>query len=101
MFSKTKPTIHLLHIVLFVSVLILLGSYVFLVNSMTGDTFQIKTLGDRIMELSEDNEALGLEASRVQSLAALQEKSEGLGLKEVSRVNYIKASSREPLVLVD
>lgn len=99
MVVRTKSKINPLHAILFAGILILLGFYVFLVNSTAGNNFEIKILSRKLTELQEENVMLEVRTSQAQSLSALQEKGRALGLQEAVHVGYIQARSGEPLVL--
>ena len=97
--GRTKAKINPLHFVLFISIFVMSVFYVFTVNSMSGDNFELEALGKKIDELYERSTALEIRASQAQSLSALKVSGGELGLQKTTKVRYIQAKSSEPLVL--
>ncbi len=96
--EKKKTKIGVLHIVLLCSIFVLLGFYLFGVNSILKEQFALEKTARYASELKSKNENLRNLAYEVQSLENLGNLSRALDLEAVGHVSYIAVQSRSPLV---
>jgi len=97
--AKAKFKINLIHLILLTCVLALAGFYIFQVNSIVKDRFALDTTERKLGEILEENKALQVIASEVNSLPGLKNTGYALELEEVKNISYIEAKSASPLVL--
>lgn len=96
---KTSAKINRLHFVLFLGIFVMLGFYVFFMNSMAGDKFTLDVMNQKIAELRDEGATLELEASQAQALTYLKTRSEEIDLEHSDGVRYVQVKSSDPFVL--
>jgi uncharacterized membrane protein len=73
------------------SIILVLGLvYIFSVNSMATEGFQIKKLSSQMTELEADHKKLELQNSSLQSVSAIQQKTASLNLVPATTITYLK-----------
>ena len=88
--GKKKTKIGVLHIFLLSSIFVLLGFYIFGVNSIIKEQFTLEKTAQYADELKSKNENLKNLAYEVQSLDNLGNLSRALDLEEVRNISYIE-----------
>jgi hypothetical protein len=96
--EKKKTKISVLHIVLLSSIFVLLGFYLFSVNSILKEQFTLKKTAKYADELKSKNENLKNLSYEAQSLDNLGILSRALDLEEVRHVSYIELPSGSAIV---
>lgn len=96
--EKKKTKIGVLHIFLLSSIFVLLGFYLFGVNSIIKEQFTLEKTAQYAAELKGKNANLKNLAYEVRSLVNLGNLSRALDLEEVRNVSYIEVRSGSELV---
>ncbi|TSC74839.1 MAG: hypothetical protein G01um101430_758 [Parcubacteria group bacterium Gr01-1014_30] len=74
----------------FIFTFVLLALYVFQVNAMILETFQVQSYQKKAEELAENNRSLEVKVTKVSYLENLERRSQELGFERVGLVNYIQ-----------
>ncbi|MFA6382645.1 MAG: hypothetical protein WCX08_05265 [Candidatus Buchananbacteria bacterium] len=67
-------------------------SYLIQINSLATKGYQIKELENRVAELSQENSDLQLDALSLQSMGAVKEKVDKLGLVASGKADYLQTT---------
>jgi len=88
-----RRTLYLILLSLSVSILCLLGFYLFQIEKLTKESYLVKTYNQKIDILSKENLALEKKYFQLFSLENVEEKIKNLNFVEVSEIKYIPISS--------
>lgn len=87
---KLKFNLKVFGILSFFSILTLLAFYIFQINSVVSEGYQIKNYEKKLNELSRENETLEINSIQINSLRNIEEKIKELGFEKVGPVHYIR-----------
>lgn len=74
----------------FILIISLVGLYIFQLSAITEAKYVIKNYSQKIEALSEENRALEIKFSQLDSLENLRSLVKNLGFKEVKQVHYLE-----------
>lgn len=99
--GKSKKRKSIFHIVLIACILALGAFYLFEVNSIAKERFELLGTKENLAEIQEKNTALEIGVSEAMARYNSESLSAALGLEEVRRISYIEIKDASPLVLRD
>lgn len=87
---KLKFNLKLFWIISFILITTLLGFYIFQVNSLTGETYQVQNFQKKINELSVENEILEIKLAKLNSLVNIETLIDKFNFEKVDKIHYIQ-----------
>ncbi|MBZ9572145.1 hypothetical protein KJA15_02350 [Patescibacteria group bacterium] len=82
-------------VIIFISILALLAFYIFQVNAMISQTYQIKDYQKKLEEIIKENETLKINSVKINSLETLENKILEFGFEKVDKIHYIQVSDTQ------
>lgn len=87
---KLKINLKLFWILSIISIMTLLAFYIFQVNAIVSESYQIQNYQRKLNAISEQNEILEINSAQVNSLGNIEEQIQELGFEKVDQVHYIQ-----------
>lgn len=87
---KKIASLKIFWILSIVSLISVLGFYIFQVNQVTSEGYLIQRYQRQVTELGEENKILEINSVQINSLVNLQNKAQELGFEKANRVNYFQ-----------
>lgn len=92
---KLKFNLKLFWITSFILIITLLGLYIFQVNYLTYETYQLQNSQKKINELSFENEILGIKLAKLNSLVNIETLIEEFNFEKADKIHYIQISESQ------
>jgi hypothetical protein len=74
----------------FILIISLFGFYIFQVNRLTFENYQIKTSQEKIKELLAENEKFEIQLVKLNSLASIEKLISDFNFEKIDRISYIQ-----------
>ena len=84
-----KISIKALNLIIFSLIVVIGVSYLVQINGLATKGYKIKDLESRIAELNQEKADLELDALSLQSIGAVKDKVEGLGMVAIGETDYL------------
>jgi len=92
---KLKFNLKLFWITLSILIITLLGLYIFQVNYLTYETYQLQNSQKKIDELSFENEILEIKLAKLTSLVNIETLIEKFNFEKANKIHYIQISESQ------
>ncbi|MDI6591539.1 MAG: hypothetical protein QME61_01165 [Patescibacteria group bacterium] len=73
-----------------ISIIALFSFYIFQINSIVSESYQIQNYQKRIKVINQNNEALEINLTQVNSLENIEKQIEELGFEKAGQIHYIR-----------
>lgn len=90
LFKKNLPNLKFFWILSIILIIALIGFYVFQINSIVSESYQIQNYQKTLNAISQKNEILEINLAQVNSLENIKNQIEELGFEKVGQVHYIR-----------
>jgi len=85
-----RPSLKFFLILSSVLIIAFLVSYIFQVNALTFESYQIQNYQKKIENLTRENKILEINSFRMNSLANIKNEIQNLGFQKIDKIHYIQ-----------